>query len=446
MRGYWLVGVLALALAQASGAATDADRVQVYREFRGLFDAHHYQEALPFAQRVVALTEEQYGDKAPELVNPLTNLGTTYHRLGQHQDAEKTYLRCIQILEATSSSTDRQLLRPLHGLGVTYVALGQYDDASLILKRAVDLSRNLNGLFGIEQLDMLDPLIRSYVALGDYTNAEKEHQYAFEVAEAAYGKDDARLVGPLERYAGWFEFVGRYTTARAMHARALSLAEREGRATPLAVDPLRGIARTYWLEYLNGPEEEQRLGELPLSTGLLQLDTAAMFNEQRSLNPDGEHALQLALDELLQEQPPNHARRGETWVDFGDWYLVSGNAPKAADAYRSAWKELQQSGSTALLSKPRVLAYRPPASSATRSRVEARDAEEHHIDLLFTVNADGRTTDVRLTESDAPEAQQKAVLNAVKRARYGPRLENGEPVATTDVALRERVVTKKKRG
>jgi TonB family protein len=446
MRGYWLVGVLALALAQASGATTDAERVQVYQEFRGLFDAHHYQEALPFAQRLVALTEEQYGDKARELVNPLTNLGTTYHRLGQHQDAEKSYLRSIQILEATSSATDRQLLRPLHGLGVTYVALGQYDDASLILRRAVDLSRNLNGLFGIEQLEMLDPLIQSYVALGDYANAEKEHQYAFEVAEAAYGKDDARLVGPLERYAGWFEFVGRYTTARAMHARALSLAEREGQATPLAVDPLRGIARTYRLEFLNGPEEEQRPGELPLTAGLMQLDAAPLFNEARPLNPDGEHALQLALKELLQEQPPNYARRGETWVDLGDWYLVSGDAPKAAESYRHAWKELQQNGSTALLSQPRVLAYRPPPASATRSRIEPRDAEEHHVDLRFTVTADGRIIDVRLTESDAPEAQQKAVLNALKRARYGPRLEDGEPVATTDVALHELVVTKRKRG
>jgi TonB family protein len=171
-----------------------------------------------------------------------------------------------------------------------------------------------------------------------------------------------------------------------------------------------------------------------------------MFSETRSLNPDGEHALQLALKELLQEQPPNYTRRGETWVDLGDWYLVSGDAPKAAEAYRNAWKELQQSGSTALLSQPRVLAYRPPPASATRSRIEPRDAEEHHVDLRFTVTADGRTTDVRLTESDAPESQQKAVLYALKRARYGPRLENGEPVATTDVALHELVVAKKKRG
>ena len=446
MRGYWLVGILALVLAQPAVAATDAERVAVYHEFRSLFDAHRYQEALPVAQRLVALTEEHYGDKALELVNPLTNLGTTYHRLGQHADAEKSYLRGIEILEAASSSTDRQLLRPLQGLGVTYVALGQYDDASLILRRAVDLSRNLNGLFAVEQLEMLDPLIRSYVALGDYANAEKEHQYAFEVAESAYGKDDIRLVGPLESYAGWYEFVGRYTTARALHARALSIAERDGHATPLAVDPLRGISRSYRLEYLNGPEEEQHPGELPLTAGLAQLDASPVWMEQHTLNPDGERALQLALKELFEEQPPNHARRGETWVDLGDWYLVSGDVPKATEAYRSAWKELQQGGSTGLLSQPRVLAYRPPAASATRARTEARDVDEHHVDLRFTVTADGRTTDISLTESDAPESQQKAVLNAVKRARYGPRLEDGEPVATTGVTLHELVVSKRKHG
>jgi TonB family protein len=445
MRGYWLVGVLALALAPFATAATDAERAEVYHEFRALFDSHRYQEALPVAERLVALTEDRYGEKARELVNPLTNLGTTYHRLGQHAEAEKSYLRSIEILEAASSSTDRQLLRPLHGLGVTYVALRQYDDASLILRRAVDLSRNLNGLFGVEQLDMLDPLIASYVALGDYANAEKEHQYAFEVAESAYGKDDARLIGPLESYAGWYEFVGRYTTARALHARALSIAERDGHATPLAVEPLRGISRTYRLEYLNGAEEE-RPAEVPISAGLPQLDAGPVWMEQHNLNPDGERALQLALKELLQEQPPNYGRRGETWVDLGDWYLVSGDEPKAAEAYRSAWKELQQSGSTALLAEPRVLAYRPPAASIARTRAEPRDIDEHHVDLRFTVTADGRTTDISLTESDAPESQQKAVLNAVKRARYGPRVEDGEPVATVGVTLHERVVSKKKHG
>jgi len=63
--------VAAAVLAPASAlAVTDADRVAVYREFRAAFDGHRYPDALPLAEKLVALTQEQYGANDRELVNP----------------------------------------------------------------------------------------------------------------------------------------------------------------------------------------------------------------------------------------------------------------------------------------------------------------------------------------------------------------------------------------
>ncbi len=436
MRKYGLLLAVAFATASGAQAITDADRTTVYREFRTHFDARRYQEALPVAQRLVQLSEEQYGPKSRELVNPLANLGTTHYRMGNHQEAEKNYLRSVEILEASAATTDRQLLRPLHGLGATYVALERPGEASLVLKRAVDLSRNLNGLFNPGQLELLEPLIESYVALGQYAEAEKEHQYAFRVAETAFGRTDPRLLDPLDRYARWYEFVGRYSTARALHARALSIAELTGKGTPVSVDPLRGIARTYRLEFLNGPEDESREA-FSNNSGVAPSEIA---NAQR-LNADGERALRLALA-ALEKEPIDHKRRGETLVELGDWYLSAGETNKALDTYRDAWKELQQGGSTELLAQPRQLAYRPPASSVKRSRLDPEEAEERFVEVKFTVTREGRTSDVVTTESDAPESIQRSVMNSVRKARYSPRVENGEPAATADVGFRERVLVK----
>ena len=47
MRSTWMLLAAALALAQNAAAVTDADRTDVYKEFRSLFDAHKYQEARP---------------------------------------------------------------------------------------------------------------------------------------------------------------------------------------------------------------------------------------------------------------------------------------------------------------------------------------------------------------------------------------------------------------
>lgn len=439
MRKYSLFLAAMLVAAQAAPAITDDERLQVYREFRALFDSKRYQEALPIAEKLVSLSIEQYGEKSREIVNPLANLGTTYHRLGNHTAAEQSYLRSVEILESTAGgATDRQLLRPLHGLGATYVALGRYEEASLVLKRAVDLSRNLNGLFNPNQLELLDPLIKCYVELGMLQEAEKEHQYAFRVAETAYGKTDVRLLEPLDRYARWYEFVGRYSTARALHARALSIAEMNGRGSPLTADPLRGIARTYRLEFVNGPEEQSD-DTFNSNTGLTPSDFA---NAQR-LNADGERALRMALQALESQQPVDHKRKGETLVELGDWYLSAGDADKALNTYRDAWKELELAGSTELLSQPRLLVYRPPSSSIKRSRLDPEDAEERYVEVRFKVTRLGKTENVVTSDSDAPESVQRSVVTAVKKARYFPRIENGEAVETNDVTLRERVLVRR---
>lgn len=440
-RYQWISAVvIAWAAAQATAAVTDADRQQAYQEFRTLFDAKRYSEALPVAQKLVSMTEEQYGDKDRALANPLTNLGTVHYRLKDFASAEKDYQRSVEILDATSGATERALLRPLHGLGASHFAEGEFVDASVALKRAIDLSRNLDGLFNPEQLQILDPLIASYVALSLTADAEKEQQYALRVAETAYGKNDVRMLKPLDRYGRWLEQIGRYTTARLLYARALTIAEQAGgRGSVLAVEPLQGIARSYRLEFLNGAEEPTAT---PDPLGANDMPPLAMDNSR--LNPDGERALRLALVAIDKSNPVDHSKRGETLVELGDWYTSAGAGAKGLEAYREAWKELSQSGSTKALEQPRLLAYRPPASSSRRSKLSPDEAEAHYVEVHFTVTRDGRTDKVETASSDASESSQKATVSAVKKARYAPRFENGEPVETENVAMRETILIKVK--
>src|SRR3954451_3598761 len=91
-----------------AAAVTDAERISANQQFREEFDAKRYAEALPLAEKVVALTEEQYGKDARALVNPLTNLGTVHYRLKDYPAAEKEYQRSVSILEQTAQTTDRQ--------------------------------------------------------------------------------------------------------------------------------------------------------------------------------------------------------------------------------------------------------------------------------------------------------------------------------------------------
>jgi len=432
----------AFAVAESAQAVTDTERFEVYKQFRSTFDAGRFTDALPVAQRLVALTEEQYGTEDRQLVNPLTNLGTVYYRLGDYPNAETAYLRAVRLIEGKLAGADRMLMRPLIGLGETYLATRQHAEGATALKRAVDLSRNLDGLFNVEQLDILDPLIESYVALDRLADAEKENQYAFRVAESAYGRNDLRMLEPLDRLARWNEFVGRYTTARGLHARALQVAENgAGRGTPQSVASLRGLARSYYLEFIYGPEETEQPPD-PFATNSAMPQVGQSENR---LNPDGERALRFALEALAKAEPPDRRARGETLVELGDWYLIGGAPAKANEAYREGWKELSAAGNdaTAMLTAPRRLAYRPPSASIARARPsDPENYEERFVEVRFKVLPDGKVVDVETAGTDASAAIEKATLFAVRKARYAPRLENGEPVLTEGVTLRERVLVK----
>ena len=427
-----LIVIVAMGLlCRSVTAVTDAERVQVYHNFRAVFDAREYREALPLAEKLVSMTEEQYGSVARALVNPLSNLATTQYRLHDYKAAEAIFLRSIKIIEDGGAGADRVLLRPLHGLGATYFATGQYEDASLILKRALDLSRNLDGLFNLGQMPILDPLIDCLVALDRHDEAERAYDYSIRVAETAYGKTDLHVLRPLDRSAHWQERMGRYTTARILYARALQIAEQAGGSGSLStVDPLEGIARTYRLEFVNAPQPE--------------VDPAVESSQR--LNPDGEHAILLALSAIDKTEPVDHMRRGGALVELGDWYVSGGIVSRGLQSYRQAWKEFELGGSTAALAAPRQLAYRAPLSSVSRSKADHDNLEEHFVEVSFTVTREGRTAEVIASGTDATESEQKAVLSAVRRARYAPRLENGEPAETAGVRLRERLLSKKPRS
>lgn len=447
MRATRSIAALAIAVLGSLGAApaaavTDDERTAIYMQFRALFDAGSYQEALPMAEQLVTATEQQYGAKDRALVNPLANVGTTQLRLGNFAAAENAYTRALTILDSTATTTDRARLRPLQGLGLSYARSDQPAPAADTLRRAVDLSRNLDGLYNLGQVDFVRALISVYVAQGRLDDAEREHQYAFRIAETAYGKGDPRMLPAYDYLARWYEYVGRYTTARTEHLRALRLAEATtGRLGPATIEPLRGIARAYCLEYLYGPEVTQ---EAAADDPVLFSTNQGVGQTMARLNPEGERALALALRAARKASPPVPAQLGATLVDVGDWNLTAGDGRAARDSYRDAWQSLVAAGDTSVVDAPRQLRYKPPASSIARfTGSNYENYDEYAIEAKFTVGADGRTRDVVISPTEAPQEFRDGVEAAVRKALYAPRIANGEPVEATGVALTERVLVRK---
>lgn len=420
--------------------AEGAEPLQIFARFKSALDANDLASASARAEELISAIETQYGGNARELVNPVTNLGTVQFRRGEFSAAEASYQRAIKLIEGQLSGADRLLIRPLQGLGETWLMMGRPADAAVVLKRAVDLSRNLDGLYNAEQLDAVDALIEAYASLGRDVDAEREHQFAFRIAETNYGKRDLRLVEPLDRLARWYEAVGRYSTARGLHARALQLAEELSTERPIVgVPALRGLARTWMLESVYGPEVSEEPGLEPSDS------RDPFFNNavQGRMNQEGLRALNMAV-EIINRTPPVDMRLlGETMAQIGDWHLLAGNNSKAYASYAESWKSLEPAGSEArrFLEVPRPLVYRAPSISLSRMGPQSPDEYAiREVDMRLKVGRDGKVQDAVVAQSSAPENSSRAALTAARKARFAPRIENGQAVETEGVPLVERLL------
>ncbi|MGA0799259.1 MAG: tetratricopeptide repeat protein [Steroidobacteraceae bacterium] len=441
MRGFVATLVCVLTFGQLA-LATTAERGELYLRFKSAFEAGDWASAEERATALVNLIESSENVTPRELVNPLTNLGTVAFRRGNIDTAIEHYQRAIKLIDGEMAGADSLLIRPLHGLGESLLAKGLSGEAAIPLKRAVDLSRNVDGLFNQNQIDIVDALIEAYVATGQLTDAEREHQYAFRIAETAFGKNDLRLLEPLDRYARWFESIGRYSTARGLHSSALQMAERQSADKPIVgVAALRGLARTWLLEGIYGPEVEPEtaIREANEASGPFLSSAGA-----GRLNADGERALKFALNIISETKPRDSQLFAETLVQFGDWYLIAGSTQRAHANYLEAEKVLAEirdsAGTVRLLDNPRLLVYRAPAASITRLKPEdPTQYSLHDIEFALDVGPDGKVVDAKVISSTAPEATTRAALLAARKARYGPRVAGNEVVAASGITLREKV-------
>lgn len=443
-RAKWLVILVCTTIPyMAAQAAAQPESGELYLRFKSAFEAGDWLAAEERATALVQLIESRDKAETRDLVNPLTNLGTVAYRRGNFDAAIEHYNRAISLIDGERAGADGLLIRPLHGLGEALLAKGLMSEAIVPLKRAVDLSRNVDGLFNYAQIDIVDALIEAYASAGLLGDAEREHQYAFRVAETSFGKNDLRLLEPLDRYARWFESVGRYATARGLHARALQLAERQSEDKPIVgVPALRGLARTWLLEGIYGPEiePEATIREVGESSGPFLSAAGA-----GRLNADGERALRFALGIVNAATPRDSKLIADVLVQIGDWYLIAGSTQRAQTSYLEAAKTLTAAfgDGVPLLQNPRLLVYRAPAASITRLKPEDPSQYTlHDLEFSLDVGPDGKVIDAKVVSSTAPEATTRAALMAARKARYGPQVANNEVVATSGVILREKVWVK----
>ena len=111
MRGFIKIGVVSalagtmlIAVSDASLGQNLTDADALTKTVDELYGAGKYAEAIPFAQRALAIREKALGPDHPDVAELLDNLGLLYTGQARYADAEPLYKRSLVITEKSIGS------------------------------------------------------------------------------------------------------------------------------------------------------------------------------------------------------------------------------------------------------------------------------------------------------------------------------------------------------
>ncbi len=439
-----LAGFAAVHPASAAPADPVAGIPETRDEFHALFIEGRYAEALPVAERVVALTESGKVS-GPEHVRALTDLALTQFRLGDMAGAEQTYLRALDWLEGTEGISSPQFVAPLTGLAQVYLAQKNPAIAVELLREALTTSRRSLGLFNQAQIPTLELLADCYMQVADYGAAEIERRYVVMIAEKNFGMRDPRMVPALDQLARWYESMDKFEAAREIYVRIYLVAgELGGVNNPTTIDALLGIGRTYRLQFVADPESLARRNQAvdqvsQMPTGAFNMLQTREFKVSK-LDRTGLRAVEQALQILEKQTDPPAELMVRTLVELGDWYMTAQQWDTAMQQYQRALAFLASDAAAGVfnpLIQPRLVAHRPPEAAIRNRWLPANEMTPREVTFKLTVTGKGAVRDLVVADgSNASSMQAFQLSESVQRATYSPRFENGLPVESRGIEFK----------
>ena len=402
---------LFIALTSVVSAGNSVSEVAIQDQFEKARTGEQLPEAEVFGEALVNEIQTTRSATSPELVPALNQVARVQEELEQFEKAKQNYDRSIELIEEHEGQYSATLLEPLLGRSRILTANGDHANAVEELNRANHIIHRRDGVLSLAQIEVLDWKTENFMQMGEMDEADREQDFAYRLTRRKYGAGSMEMVSSLYKIADWYAKTDRYPTSVKIYKRALGILERElGEDSLALVEPLKAIAQSR--------------------------------RSQVQLRSEGARVLRRALDILENDDAADPNELIATYIDLGDMYTLINADNKALHYYKRAWDEIHKYDNAnevinAIFSEPVELHF-PNLVLADDYRRRGR-YEGYYI-AQFSIGADGRAEDVRIVDSkNTDAAAHRLARNLIYRARFRPRMVEGEPMITEDVVTRRPV-------
>jgi CHAT domain-containing protein/Tfp pilus assembly protein PilF len=312
-------------------------------------DKSDYVKAEPLNLRALRIREETLGPNHPDVAKTLNNLAWIYGLMKESAQAESLYRRALAIQEKALGADHPEVATTLNDLALLYYEKGDYDQSILTNQRVLAIRERTLGPDDDGVAKALNNLALVYWKKGDYVKAEDIYQRALPIWEKALGPDHARVAIVLHNLARVYLETGEYTKAAPLYQRALAIREKALGPDHLDVAmSLNNLAMLYGRKGDYTQAEPLHRRALAIQEKKLGPDhpyvAVSLNNLARSYEDMGDYAraepfYQRALAIREKALGPIHADVGESLNNLGRLYLRS--KKNAAQAESLFWRSLE---------------------------------------------------------------------------------------------------------
>ena len=186
---------------------------QTYRHLGDLTKAEQQYE------RAIRLYQQNIGDRHPDTLWVMTQLGWVYWDQGRYRDMQRQFTETLQISQSVHPG--EPTLNIMNGLAYSYMCLGKYKDAELLYDKIFKIVQNELGEENVPSLFYYkSSLAQVYTSQGRYGEAERLFEVVMKTGK--YNEESSHFeFYQKNRMADMYREWGRYKEAESLYVKTL---------------------------------------------------------------------------------------------------------------------------------------------------------------------------------------------------------------------------------
>ncbi len=230
----------------AQQSAESEEVTRLVQQIIQLKNEGKYNQAIPLAERLLAITEKVLDKEHPYVAESLNNLAQLYYAQGSYEKAEPLYVRSLAIREKVLGKEHPDVAESLNNLAELYRAQGKYQKAEPLFMRSLAIVEKVLGKEHPLVASSLSNLAALYQQEGSYQKAEPLYLRSLAIREKVLGKEHPDVAISLNNLAELYRAQGSYQKAEPLLVRSLAIWEKAlGKEHPYVAVSLNNLALLY---------------------------------------------------------------------------------------------------------------------------------------------------------------------------------------------------------